>query len=162
MDSLYKCIIYKGIYYFLGCFMSEKSGKRRAVILEQLKKNSGDSSSAVAWRYLGGGFVGGVAVGTVHITPEQLVFALDVRARISEMVGNGSLVRRKQPVCKIPRTNGDGYWVANSSPGVYRSGSGGTACRQGVAVADPVRAKPASPAVAADYVSTLTHDIDAD
>ena len=100
--------------------MSEKSGKAQEVILEQLKKHSGDSSSAIAWRYLGGGFLDGKAVGTVTITPNQLIFALGVKARVSELYRLGKVSRRPNPRCLLSGTVGDGYFPTGAY-GRYRS-----------------------------------------
>lgn len=100
--------------------MSEKSGKAQRLIMNQIEGHEGDSTSAITWRYLGGGFKEGVAVGTVTINPAQLVFGLGIKARVSELSKLGKVVRRSRPKSYLKGATGDGYYPAGSS-GRYRA-----------------------------------------
>ena len=123
--------------------MSEKKGKAQRVILDQVKSNAGDSSSGIAWRYLGGRFENGRAVGTVTINAGQLLFALSTKARVSELARLGKLSRRSRPICCVSGTSGDGYWPAGSgSYSASRATSPNTTvvCKQGQASSAVVKA----------------------
>ena len=105
--------------------MSEKVSKAQQVVLDQIRKNKGDSTSAIAWRHLGGGFSEGLAVGSVTITPAQLVFALGMKARVSELARAKKLERKSTALNVIPGTTGDGYWPSGTY-GHYRARPSGT------------------------------------
>ena len=88
--------------------MSEKITKGQKVVFDSVCKNKGDSTAAITWRHLGGGFTEGTAVGVITITPAQLVFALGLKARASELVKMGRLERKGKALGCVAGTSGDG------------------------------------------------------
>ena len=105
-----------------------KLSKSEQSVVDLVTKHPGDNSSSIVWRKLGGGFSNGRAVGTINnITPDQLVVALKIPARVSKLANqlhatNGTVLHRGKGAINmiVNGSSNEGYWP---SAGSYRARS---------------------------------------
>jgi len=104
---------------------NEKLSTDQRVAKELIEKHPGDNGAAIMWRYLGGQFANGVAVGRVSVSPAQLIKAVKLPTRASEAAKISAVVKREGALNRITGTSDMGYWpsgckayVASSRVGV--------------------------------------------